>query len=480
MKQTRRMFLGSAAAGVAGASTAALWPQGATGAEMNHEDLQRALDSACLKHNVPGISAAFFADGRLVSASSGVTNVETGIAMTPAALMHVGSITKIFTATLVMQLVDEGKLALGKPVVEYMPDFRVADPEATRAITVGELLNHTSGIDANLLPDVGHDKETIVNTVSRIALAPQLHAPDAARSYCNAGMVVAGYLCQRIAGKSWYDLIKERIFAPLGMSAAVVLPEEAVLYRLSVGHYLVNGKVIRTPLAFLPIGYAPAGSTAMMTANDLMTFGRAHVANGVGNDGKSILSAASAVLMREEFGKVNGPQAFNCGIAWQLAEGLVFHGGGGPGIVSVLVTHPKSQTAAVVLTNADHGVGAIADLVKPFFKTRLGIDTFAPPPAPLADQNIDPSPYIGIYQNSSVVHEIQAGRNRLEWTAYARESYDAGSRANGLPTKLLQSAGDGRFVAGESVVRFLDPETSGRMRYLALDLWLYRRRTDGS
>jgi CubicO group peptidase (beta-lactamase class C family) len=393
--------------------------------------------------------------------------------------MHIGSITKIFTTTLVMQLVDDGKVALDRPVIEFMPDFRVADPEATRTITVGELLDHSSGIDANLLPDVGHDKETIENTVTRMRSAPQLHAPEKARSYCNAGMVIAGYLCQQLRAKSWYDLVKERIFAPLDMKQAVVLPEDAVLYRLSVGHFLnpATKSPVRTPLAYLPIGYSPAGSTAMMSASDLMTFGRMHMAKGAGPNGARILSEASSTRMREAFGHVSGPQAFDSAIGWERSPGgLLHHGGGGPGIVSMLVTHPASQTAIVVLTNADYGASVLADLMKPFLKTRLGLDTFAPAPKALANQTIDPAPYVGIYENSSVVHEIATKDGRLTWTAYGRASYDRGARTERLPTKELAAAGDGRFLTSDTTyIKFVDPDASGKSRYLQQDLWLYRR-----
>ncbi len=492
MTTTRKTFLTGTAGGLAAVSSASLWSSTALAADvpgslgaktasgmMDPKELQDAVDAARSKHNVPGVSAAFYAGGQLVLASSGVTNVSTGIPMTQDALMHIGSITKIFTTTLVMQLVDEGKVALDRPVIDVMPDFQVGDAEATRTITVGELLNHSSGIDANLLADVGHDKETIENTVTRMHSAPQLHAPGKACSYCNAGMVIAGYLCQQLRGKSWYDLVKERIFTPLGMKQAVVLPEDAVLYRLSVGHFLnpATKAPVRTPLAYLPIGYSPAGSTAMMSASDLMTFGRMHMAKGVGPNGAQILSEASATRMREPFGHVTGPQAFDSAIGWERSPGgLLHHGGGGPGIVAMLVTHPASQTAIVVLTNADYGVSVLADLMKPFLKTRLGLDTWAPAPKALANQTIDAAPYVGIYENSSVVHVIAAKDGRLTWTAYGRASYDRGLRTERLPTKELAAAGDGRFLTSDTTyIKFVDPDASGKSRYLQQDLWLYRR-----
>ena len=128
---------------------------------MTERELQPAVDEARSKHKIPGVSVALHADGATSFASSGVTNVTSGVEMTADTIMHIGSITKIFNATLLMQLVDEGKLALERRVIEYLPGFKLGDAEAARTVTVEQLVNHTSGIGGNLLPDAGHDGETI-------------------------------------------------------------------------------------------------------------------------------------------------------------------------------------------------------------------------------------------------------------------------------------------------------------------------------
>jgi len=103
------------------------------------------------------------------------------------------------------------------------------------------LLNHTSGIDGELLPDKGHDEETIEKGITRFAELGQLFAPGTEFSYCNAGTVIAGYLAQQLRRNSWYSLIKERIFAPLKMNHAAALPEDAILHRAAVGITSVAG-----------------------------------------------------------------------------------------------------------------------------------------------------------------------------------------------------------------------------------------------
>jgi CubicO group peptidase (beta-lactamase class C family) len=448
-------------------------------------DLQRALDELCERRKVPGASVAFF-DGEVTLAASGTANVATGVETTTETLMHVGSITKVMNATLAMQLVDENALDLERPVSDYLPDLRLGDETAARTITVEQLLNHTSGIDANLLPDTGHDNETLDKTIARFASAPQLHRPGHARSYCNAGTVLAGHLSARVAGASWYDLMKTRIFARLGLQSAAVLPEDALLHRTSVGHFLEpsSGALTRSSHMFLPLSYAPAGSTNMMSANDLLTFARAHLGDGLGPNGTRLLSEQSAARMRRRSGPVHGgPETFDCGIGWvRVKNGFVQHGGGGPGIVSLVIIHPESQTAAVVLTNAEHGLELIVDMMRPFLKARAGVDPFTPPPQPLADANIDLAPYPGLYENNTVELEVAERDGALTLSARVKHQVYDSSVMDWTPPRKLIPAGDGWFLGeapsalGALPYRFVDPDANGKCRYLSQSLWLFGRR----
>src|SRR5687767_5536349 len=96
------------------------------------------------KHGVPGASFAVLQGDEIMEVAYGVLNLRTSHAVTPDALFQIGSITKVWTATLIMQLVDEGLLDLDEPVVTYLPGFRVKDPEVSRTVTTRQLLAHTS------------------------------------------------------------------------------------------------------------------------------------------------------------------------------------------------------------------------------------------------------------------------------------------------------------------------------------------------
>jgi hypothetical protein len=218
-----------------------------------------------------------------------------------------------------------------------------------------------------------------------------------------------------------------------------------------------------------------------MSANDLLTFARTHMGNGLAPNGARLLTEESAGRMRLRSGPIHGgPEAFDCGIGWvRAANGFVQHGGGGPGIVSVVIIHPESQTAAVVLTNAEHGLGLILDVLRPFLKAHAGVDPFAPPPQPLADPAIDLTPYPGLYENNTVVFDVATDGGILTLSGLVKHKVYDSSLLGWTPPRPLTPAGDGWFLSGEPgalPVRFLDPDARGRTRYLAQTLWLFGRR----
>ena len=309
----------------------------------------------------------------------------------------------------------------------------------------------------------------------------QLHAPGADLSYCNPAMVLAGYLAQRLADKSWYDLMKERLFAPLEMKHSVVVPEDALLYRASVGHFLNprDGTVTRTTFAFLPLSYAPAGATAMLSATDLVTFARAHLNDGVGPNGKRILSAASAAAMRTRTASFQGAGSTEFGLGWQLMQnGILTHGGGGPGILSSLYLHPASRTAIAVLTNAAHGNAVTAEFVRPLVEAwggRLASDVTGDLLKKATDAPVDPARYLGTYEGYfSAIRCIPHG-NGIALTSRSKfKIYDSTNLAETAPVQL-RPISDRHFAYGGSVVTFINPDRNGKMGHIAMSGRLVKR-----
>lgn len=444
------------------------------------EALASRLAASRQKHNVPGASAAIFRDGEWEVAAAGVTNVTTGVDITPETVMHVGSILKVVNATLVMQLVDEGLIELASPLKRYLPDFHVADRDATERITVGMLLNHTSGIDGEYFSDAGADAERIEDVIPLIAQQGQIHAPGAEFSYCNAGAVLAGYLAQRLLQKSWYTLIEERIFKPLEMEHSVVQPANALLHRAAVGHFLdTSGANLRTSFAFLNPSLAPAGTTAMLSAKDLATFALAHVNDGVAPNGHRLLSAASARRMRQQTAAWRGVGGGGFGLGWMtIDKDILGHDGGGPGIASWLYVDPAAKTVAAVLTNAAHGGGVASDITaplyeaagaRPFQAAALELEKFA------TTTQVDPHAYVGQYESVALALRVIpyedgiALRVRPKMRLYETDTLEES------PPDQLRPMGEGAFTSARRFVTFLNPDADGRMQHLASRLRLYKR-----
>jgi CubicO group peptidase (beta-lactamase class C family) len=463
------------------------------------DDLQSSLEASLTRHQVPGASVAVIHEGELTSAAAGVVNVNTDVELTPDTVMHIGSITKVFNATLVMQLFDEGKVDLDERVLRYLPELKLRDREALEQITVRMLLNHTSGIDGAMLPDHGHDEETIEKGIARFAELGQIFQPSTQYSYCNAATVIAGYLAQQLRRESWYRMVRERIFEPLQMEHAATLPEEALLHRASVGHYLnsTTKKLVRTSFAFMPLSLAPCGTTLMMSASDLIAFTSAHMGQGKGGNGARILSAPATAAMRQVTvdNRGKGYTYIDMGIGWFLSDdGLLMHGGGGPGIGSMLYAHPERGFAAAVLTNAEHGLSLINEFMEPWLSDLgttkpLGMADIHLPSTPV---KIDCDRYVGVYEDVSIRHHVSRQEDGLALSTQVKFAiYDSASRyasTERTPPVRLIPVGDEQFllesveetsssasVTFARIVTFRDPDFEGNMRYLGNHMCLYRR-----
>ncbi|MEM6683999.1 MAG: serine hydrolase domain-containing protein, partial [Pseudomonadota bacterium] len=138
-------------------------------------DISRLLKSGARKYNVPGASFALWHQGNLHVATHGVLNLNTGHKVQPQTMFQIGSITKPVTATLVMRLVEEGLIELDATVRTYIPEFRVADLDASKSITIKQLLDHSSGLGGDFFTDTGSGPDRHARYVERCALLPLCH-----------------------------------------------------------------------------------------------------------------------------------------------------------------------------------------------------------------------------------------------------------------------------------------------------------------
>jgi CubicO group peptidase (beta-lactamase class C family) len=240
--------------------------------------------------DIPGLAVVIVDGDRIVhTAALGIAD-GSGRPVTPDTPFVLASLSKAFTATAVMQLVEAGRIELGAPVRRYVPWFRVADETASASITVAQLLHHTSGLPTVAVTNDDQDGGALERDVRALASVRLLFDPGTGYHYTNADYDVLGFVVQEVSGTAFDRYVQEHIFQPLGMSHSHVLPANAVTDGASEGFYRWFG-VLTTPTRVpRPRSEGPA---AMMysSANDM---GRWIIANLNGGlvSGARIISAA--------------------------------------------------------------------------------------------------------------------------------------------------------------------------------------------
>ena len=382
---------------------------------LDSQHWQERLDALADKHGVVGASLAIRQRAEAAEAATGVLNLRTAQPAAPDSLFQIGSITKVWTATLVMQLVDEGLLHLDEPVVKHLPDFRVAGEAVTRTVTARQLLAHTSGIDGDLFLDTGRGDDNLEKYVAAMAKLTQVHPQGATMSYCNSGYVLLGRLVEVLRGKTWDGVLRERLLVPLGLTSAGTLPEEALLHGAAVGHLLPPGadEPIVTPQWGLYRSAGPAG-LIHMTARDLLTFVQVHLHGGATDDGSRVLSQQAVEEMQQQ--QVEIPDVYTLGSHWGLGwilmswdgRRVLGHDGATLGQGAFLRALPDAGLSVALLTNGGaHPRDLFDALLSEIFSELAGV-TVPSRPEPRSDVEIEqPQRFVGRYLREGIEMTIR-------------------------------------------------------------------------
>ncbi|WP_350280794.1 serine hydrolase domain-containing protein [Kribbella sp. HUAS MG21] len=351
------------------------------------------------KHGVPAASVAVLAGGEVSAAAAGVLNLNTGVEATVDSVFQIGSITKLWTTTLIAQLVAEGKVELDRPVRAYLPEFKLADEDAAAAITIRQLLTHTSGFSGDAFTSTSRGDDAVELFVRDVlpGLAQDVQ-PGAGFSYNNAGYVVLGRIAEVLLGKPYHQLIRERIAVPLELEHVATIPDEALLYRAALGHVAPKpGDPLRAaPVWSLVHAMAPAGSLLAMTARDLLTFGRAYL-------DATLLDRATIDGLWEPQIDVPaiGGFAQHWGLGWMIfdVEGgrLYGHDGGTVGQSAFFRLVPDKGVAVALLTNGGSPGALYDDLVGHILRETAGVELPARPVPPTEPVEISPELVTGRY-----------------------------------------------------------------------------------
>lgn len=423
-------------------------------ARLDAHRLGRRLAELVATYDVPGASVAVLADGEVVEAAAGVVNLRTGVATTPDSPFQVQSVTKLWTATLVLQLVDEGRISLDDPVRRHLPRFRTADEEQSAAITVRHLLTHTGGFEGDLWPEVRDDRRRLGEFVDKhVANAPQHLPPGHLYSYCSAGMGVLGRLVEVTLGLSYDEALRRRLAEPLGVRGLAVDAGEALAHRSAIGHVDARAGQPARPLrtwSQMPASNPAAGNSLAMPAGGLLALARMHLGDGIGPGGKPLLSRDSARLMRTAHVPVPASAGAQQGLGWRLpVPGVAEHGGDAIGCGAMLRTVPDAGVAVAVLVNGGQMSALISTLCAELLD---GVAELPPPPRVPAGTGADPASYVGTYALRNEVSEIttdDAGRLWLTRT----ERDEAVTMARRAGAVLEPVTHELRRLEGEQLVR---------------------------
>ena len=316
--------------------------------------------------NVPGAALALIKDGTIVLEKGyGFRDLETHAPVSTATLFNIGSISKSFTALDIAQLVDRQEVDLDTPVIKYIPDFRLTDPQAVQAVTLRQLLSHTSGLpaDEHWPPQVPPTRAGIVGEFANMPITAK---PGTRFQYCSRCVVLAAYVLERVTGQSWEGYTRTQIFEPLGMGTASFGPlglEEATDRAQPYRHDAVSGDV---PVPWRRLRYlqplAPAGGIDA-SVDEMARYALLQLGDGT-ISGRRVLSAQMmAELHRPEItvGADWTPAAriedMHYALGWFTADvrgvHIVFHNGANPGFRAAIVLAPSAKAGVVVLTSGE-------------------------------------------------------------------------------------------------------------------------------
>ncbi|SDG56782.1 Dipeptidyl aminopeptidase/acylaminoacyl peptidase [Lentzea fradiae] len=385
---------------------------------LDAEHWQRRLSAIAAKHGLPGAVLGILYKGEVAQAHHGVLNTRTGVEATDDSVFQIGSIGKVWTATVVLRLVDEGLLDLDAPIADVLPELKLKDPVVTQKVTMRHLLTHTSGIDGDLFTDTGRGDDCLERYTGLLADSPQNHPLGATFSYCNAGFVLAGRVIEKLTGTTWDAAMREKLFEPLGLTRTGTLPEEALMHRAAVGHVDQDGEQVPAPVWQLPRSLGPAG-TIFSTTEDVLKFARLHLDGGLAQDGTRVLSEESAAAMTEKQADVPDPNALgdSWGLGWIRFDWdghrLIGHDGNTIGQSAFLRLLPEQDLAVTLLTNGDHAREVYLELYREIFAELAGVAVPHPMEPPAEPPAVDLARYAGRYERESTRMDITLGENGL-------------------------------------------------------------------
>jgi CubicO group peptidase (beta-lactamase class C family) len=307
------------------------------------------------QQRIPGLALAVVKDGKLVKEKGyGLANVEHGVLVKPETVFQSGSVGKQLTAAAVLLLAEDGKLALDDPITKYFPD----GPGAWKEITVRHLLTHTGGIKNYGPRDLDFQKDyTEDELLKKIASLPPDFPPGERWRYSNTGYVLLGILVRKASGEFYGDVLRKRVFGPLGMDTARIITEADIVPNRAAG-YRLAGKELKNQTWVSPSLNTTADGSLYLTVRDLVKW-------DAGLSAGKVIKKQSLEQMWTPV-KTKDGKTHPYGFGWMFREAnghkVIEHGGAWQGFTTHIAKYPDDGLTVVVLTNlAGARPGAIAN-----------------------------------------------------------------------------------------------------------------------
>ncbi|HET9985921.1 MAG TPA: serine hydrolase domain-containing protein [Longimicrobiales bacterium] len=321
------------------------------------EPIRAKIREAIAEGEVPSVAVAVAQHGRIVwEEGFGLANRERNLPATAQTPYSLASISKPFTATALMQLVEEGKIDLDHPANDYLGAAKITGlaGDASGA-TVRRVMNHTAGLPLHYQFFYAGDPYQRVNMDTAIArYAILVNPPGQLWEYSNLGYGILDYIIERTSGTSYEAFMQQRVFEPLGLTQTFI--------GTGAGH---DEAAVRYDTAGKPVPFYDfdhrGGSAVWASAHDLVRFGMFHLKDHLKGQ-QRILKDATL----DEMHRLQSPPGseLGYGLGWIVTPGYngylrVSHTGGMPGVATALTLYPEADLAIVVLLNATKPLSAI-------------------------------------------------------------------------------------------------------------------------
>jgi CubicO group peptidase (beta-lactamase class C family) len=302
------------------------------------------------KHGLKGIALAITQADQVLYLK-GYGTAGQGRSMTPQTPMYIGSQSKSITGMALAQLIEQGKVNLNDPVIDYIPWFGVADPDATKKITISDLVYHKSGLSEEGYTTIVPDNASLEEGIRSLSTAT-LTAPIGTKfQYFNMGYCVLMQVIENVSGQKYAEYIQEHIFTPLGMTQSYTDPISARADGLSQGYSRFFGFTLAWPQPH--VGYQLGDGYIISTAEDL-----AHYVIAMNNRGSyQDESLLSPEMLKRMFMSING-----YGMGWFIMPDHINHGGANETFKTYVDLYPSRGLGIVLLINQgymlDHFISA--------------------------------------------------------------------------------------------------------------------------